>query len=55
MFEVEPIQAAEQQNHHFILHLIQTQDKGRTIEEIKALSKQVVKAPTTYLKLIQQL
>jgi hypothetical protein len=55
MFEVEPIQALEQQNRHFILHLIQTQGKGRTIEKIKASSKQVVKAPTTYLELIQQL
>jgi hypothetical protein len=55
MFEAEPIQAAEQQNRHFILHLIQTQGKGRTIDEIKASSKQVVKAPTTYIELIQQL
>jgi hypothetical protein len=55
MFKVEPIQAAEQQNRHFILHLIQTQGKGRTIDEIKSSSKQVVKAPTTYIELIQQL
>ena len=55
MFEVEPIQAAQQQNRHFILHLIQTHGKGRTLDEIKASSKQLVKAPTTYIELIQQL
>ena len=55
MFEVEPIQATKQQNRHFILHLIQTQGKGHTIDKIKASSKQVVKAPITYIELIQQL
>jgi hypothetical protein len=55
VFKLLPIQAAEQQNRHFILHLIQTQGKGRTIEEIKASSKQIVKAPTTYLEMIQQI
>ncbi len=55
IFEVEPLLAAEQQNRHFILHIIQTQGKGRTLDEIKSASKQVVKAPTTYTELIQQL
>ena len=55
IFEVEPLLAAEQQNRHFTLHIIQTQGKGRTIDEIKSTSKQEVKAPTTYAELIQQL
>lgn len=55
IFEVEPLLAAEQQNRHFILHIIQTQGKGRTLEEIKSASKQQVKAPTTYIELTQQL
>ena len=55
MFKEEPIQAAEQQSRHYMLHLVQTQGKGRTLEEIKVSSKQIVKAPTTYLKLIQQM
>lgn len=55
IFEVEPLLAAEQQNRHFTLHIVLTQGKGRTIEEIKAGSKQEVKAPTSYLEMIQQL
>ncbi len=55
IFEVEPLLAAEQQNRHFVLHIIQTQGKGRTIDEIKSSSKQEVKAPTSYQEMIQQL
>jgi hypothetical protein len=55
MYEVEPIQAAEQQNRHFVLHIILTQGKGRTLDEIKSSSKQIVKAPTTYLEMLSQL
>jgi hypothetical protein len=55
IFEVEPLLAAEQQNRHFTLHIVQTQGKGRTIDEIKSSSKQEVKAPTTYIELTQQL
>jgi hypothetical protein len=55
MFEVDPIQASEQQNRHFILHIILTQGKGRTIDEIKSSNKQIVKAPSSYLEMIQQL
>ena len=55
MFEAKPIQLAKQQNRHFILHVILTQGKGRTVDEVKALKKQIVKAPTTYIEMIQQL
>jgi hypothetical protein len=55
IFEVEPLLAAEQQNRHFVLHIIQTQGKGRTIEEIKSSNKQEVKAPISYLEMVQQL
>ena len=53
--EIEPLLVAEQQNRHFVLHIIQTQGKGRTVDEIKASNKQVVKAPTSYSEMIQQL
>ena len=55
MFKVEPIQSSEQQNRHFILHIMLTQGKGRSINEIKSSNKQIVKAPSTYLEMIQQL
>ena len=55
MFEVDPIQASEQQNRHFILHILLTQGKGRTIDKIKSSNKQIVKAPSSYLEMIQQL
>jgi hypothetical protein len=55
IFEVEPLLATEQQNCHFILHIIQTKGKGRSLDEIKTASKQEVKALTTYTELIQQL
>jgi hypothetical protein len=54
-FEVEPLQAADQQNRHLILHLVETQGKGKTLEEIKAGNKQEVKAPTKFLEMIHQL
>lgn len=54
-FEVEPLAIAEQQNRHLILHLVETQGKGKTLDEIKASNKQEVKAPTTYLELVHQL
>ena len=54
-FEVEPLAIADQQNRHLILHLVETQGKGKTLDEIKASNKQEVKAPTTYLELIHQL
>jgi hypothetical protein len=55
MFKVDPIQMSEQQNCHFILHIILTQGKGQTIDKIKSSNKQIVKAPSTYLEMIQQL
>jgi hypothetical protein len=54
-FEVEPLAIAEQQNRHLILHLVETQGKGKTLDEIKASNKQEVKAPTTYLEMTHQL
>ena len=54
-FEVEPLAIAEQQNRHLILHLVETQGKGKTLDEIKASNKQEVKAPTTYLEMVHQL
>jgi hypothetical protein len=54
-FEVEPLQAADQQNRHLILHLVETQGKGKTLDEIKAGNKQEVKAPTTYTEMHHQL
>jgi hypothetical protein len=54
-FKVEPLAIADQQNRHLILHLVETQGKGKTLEEIKASNKQEVKAPTTYLEMVHQL
>jgi hypothetical protein len=55
MYEVEPIHAAEQQNCHFVLHIVLTQGKGQTLDKIKSSNKQIVKAPTTYLEMMAQL
>jgi len=55
MLEIKPIQAADQKNRHFILHVSLTQGKDHTIDEIRASSRQVVTVPTTYLEMIQQL
>ena len=35
--------------------MVETQGKGKTLEEIKAGNKQEVKAPTTYLEMYHQL
>ncbi len=40
----------EQQNHQLILHLIEIKGKGQSIEEIKTLNKQKLKALTMYHK-----
>jgi hypothetical protein len=45
----------EQQNCQLILHLIKTKGKGQSIKEINALNKQKIKAPTTYIDMMQQL
>ena len=45
----------DQQNRQLILHLIKTKGKGQLVEEIKALNKQQIKAPTTYLDMMQQI
>ncbi len=47
----------DKQNCQLILHLIKTKGKGKgqLIEEIKALNKQQIKAPTTYLNMMQQI
>lgn len=54
ILEMEPLLAVEHQYHHFILHIVQMQGKGGSLEEIKSSNKQGVKAPTTYTKIIQQ-
>ena len=54
-FEVELLQAADQQNRHLILHLVETQGKGKKLDEIKAGNKQEVKVPTTYIEMYHQL
>ena len=38
----------EQQNRQLLLHLVETKGKGQSIEEIKAMNKQILKAPTKY-------
>jgi hypothetical protein len=43
-----------QQDRQLILHLIKTKGKGKSIEDIKDLNKQKIKAPTTYIKMMQQ-
>jgi hypothetical protein len=45
----------EQQNRQLMLHLIETKGKGQSIKEIKTLNKQKIKAPTTYIDMMQQL
>ncbi len=44
----------ERQKHQLILHLIKTKGKGQSVKETKALNKQQINSPTTYLKMIQQ-
>ncbi len=38
----------EQQKRQLLLHLIDTKGKGQSIKEIKAMNKQILKAPTKY-------
>jgi hypothetical protein len=45
----------EQQDRQLLLHLIETKGKGQSIEEIKSLNKQIIKAPTTYHEMLLQL
>jgi hypothetical protein len=42
-----------QQDRQLILHLIKTKGKGQSIEDIKDLNKQKIKAPTTYIEMMQ--
>jgi hypothetical protein len=44
----------EKQNQQLILHLIETKVKGQLVEEIKALNKQQINSPATYLDMMQQ-
>jgi hypothetical protein len=43
-----------QQDRQLILHLIETKGKGQSIEDTKDLNKQKIKAPTTYIEMMQQ-
>ncbi len=55
VYEGTHLDKEEQQNRQLILHLIETKGKGQSIKEIKALNKQKIKAPTTYIDMMQQL
>jgi hypothetical protein len=43
-----------QQDRQLILHLIETKGKVQSIKDIKDLNKQKIKAPTTYIEMMQQ-
>ena len=53
--EVEPIQVTEQKSRHLTLQLILTQDRGMSVEEIKASKQQEVHPPMNFHKLQEQL
>jgi hypothetical protein len=44
----------EQQHRQLLLHLIETKGKGQSLEEIKSLNKQILKAPTKYEEMMTQ-
>ncbi len=43
-----------QQDRQLILHLIKTKGKGQSIKELKDINKQKIKAPMTYIEMMQQ-
>jgi len=53
-YEQDPL-SNEQSNRHIILHLVARDGQGKTLDEIKASTRQVVKAPTNFNDLDQQL
>ena len=53
-YEQDPL-SNEQSNRHIILHLVARDGQGKTFDEIKASTRQVVKAPSSYNDLEQQL
>lgn len=44
----------EQQSRQLLLHLIEKEGKGRSVEELKALNKQILKAPSSYRDMVLQ-
>ncbi len=53
IYEGNHLDKQNQQDPQLILHLIKTKDKGQSIKDIK-VNKQKIKAPTTYIELMQQ-
>jgi hypothetical protein len=52
-YEGNHLDKQNQQDQELILHLIKTKGKGQSIEEIKDLNKQKIKAPRTYIEMMQ--
>jgi hypothetical protein len=48
------IDEEEQQSRQLLLHLIEKEGKGRSVEELKALNKQILKAPSSYHDMVLQ-
>jgi hypothetical protein len=44
----------EQHSRQLLLHLIEKEGKGRSVEELKALNKQILKAPSSYCDMVLQ-
>ena len=44
----------EQQSRQLLLHLIEKEGKGRSVEEPKAFNKQILKAPSSYRDMVLQ-
>ncbi len=44
----------DKQNQQLFLHLIKTKGKGQLVKDIKAVNKQQINSPTTYLNMMQQ-
>ncbi len=54
IYKEDYLDKQNQQDRQLILHLIKTKGKGKSIKEIKDLNKQKIKAPTTYIEMMQQ-
>ena len=54
-YEREPVQCKQQPRTILLLHMAETQRQGKTVDEIKALAKQMVKTPEDFNVMHQQL
>jgi hypothetical protein len=54
IYEGNHLDKQNYQDQQLILHLIKTKGKGQSIKDIKDLNKQKIKAPTTYIEMMQQ-